>query len=366
MVGRAAVDVHSHVYLPRYRDMLRARDRVPRIGGPDDDPRLIILPGEDAEASTAAGRPIGGEYFSAERKIAYMDAHDIAVSILSLANPWLDFVEPGDAPALATALNEDLEGWCAGSGGRFYGFGVLPITAPEACADEVRRIAGLDHLRGIIIGASGLGAGLDDPRLHPVWEALEGEGLTVFVHPHNGVGGEHFAGTGHTLALALGFPFETTIAVARLVLAGILERFPRLKVLVAHSGGVLPYLAGRIDGCAKTDAHAFPLTMPPSAYLASLMVDAISYSPATLTCAAALCGWEKVMFGTDHPFFRPNLPDDRLDAGPWSSATENQAVVDGLGSDRARAIYRDNAARLLDLPPANRAANGIRGGAAAD
>lgn len=349
MIRRNTIDVHSHVYLLRYRDLLRSRGAVPRIAGEHDDLRLLILPGEDAEASTAMGRPIGAEYFEPERKIAYMDAHDIAVSVLSLANPWLEFVEPTEAPQLATLLNDDLEDWCVASGGRFYGFGVLPVTAPDACAAEVERIARAPHLRGVILGASGLGGGLDDPRLWSMWQRLEASGLVAFIHPHHGVGDDLFAGTGHTLKLALGFPFETTIALARLILFGTLDRFPNLGILAAHAGGTLPYLAGRIDGAAKTDTVKFPLRSRASTYLSRIMFDAISYSTATLECAASLCGWDRVMFGSDHPFFRPDLPPSELDAGPWSSATDNQAIIDGLSSERAAAVYRTNAQRLLSI-----------------
>ncbi|XWN34309.1 MAG: amidohydrolase family protein [Devosia sp.] len=348
-MARKAIDVHTHVYLPRYRDLLLERTSLPRIVKADDALRLVILPGEDADETTASGRPIGGEYFSPERKLAYMDAHDIDISVLSLANPWLEFLEPGEAPAAATVLNEDLEGWCEQSGGRFYGFGVLPISAPNACAEEVERIAKLPHLRGIILGATGLGSGLHDPRLIPVWERLEALNLTAFIHPHHGVGDDLFADTGHTLKLALGFPFETTVALARLILAGTFDRFPDLSILAAHAGGTLPFLAGRIDGAAKTDAVSFNLKAPPSSYLKKIFVDAITYSPETLACAGAMTGWDKLMFGTDHPFFRPDLPDHLLDAGPWSSPCDNQAVIDQLKEDRAAAIYRDNAVRQLRL-----------------
>ncbi len=351
MTGRGAIDVHTHVYLPRYRDLLLARTELPRIVEDGDGTmRLVILPGEDADQTTAAGRPIGGEYISAERKLAYMDAHGIDVSVLSLANPWLEFCAPNEAVGLANALNEDLEAWCATSQGRFFGFGVLPVTAPEACAAEVERIARLPHLRGVILGATGVGRWLDDPRLDPVWERLEALGLVAFIHPHHGVGEDLFPGTGLTLKLALGFPFETTVALARFILAGGLDRFPRLQLLVSHAGGALPYLAGRIDGAAKTDAVKANLEKAPSAYLQHILVDAITYSPHTLACAAALTGWDRVLFGTDHPFFRPDLSDEELDAGPWSSAVDNRAVVDDLPVHHAAAIYRDNAIGCLNLP----------------
>jgi aminocarboxymuconate-semialdehyde decarboxylase len=256
---RAAIDVHSHVYLPRYRDLLRGRTAVPRITGTEGDLRLLILPGEDREASTAAGRPVGAEYYEPERKLAYMDAHDIETTLLSLANPWLEFVEPADAARLAALLNDDLEDWCAASGGRFYGFGVLPVTAPDACAAEVERVATAPHLRGIIIGGAGLGRGLDDPRLFPVWERLEAAGLVAFVHPHHGVGDDAlFAGTGHTLKLALGFTFETTVALARLILSGTLDRFRGLKILAAHAAGALPNPPGGSMGRPRPTRSGLP------------------------------------------------------------------------------------------------------------
>ena len=249
------IDVHSHVYLPRYLDMLRARTVVPRVADSPTGPRLIILPGEDTEASTGAGRPIGGEYVEPQRKIAYMDAHDIDISVISLANPWLDFLGADEAVPLARALNDDLEQLCAESRGRLFGFGVLPLHAPAAAAAELRRIATLPHLRGAIIGASMTGTTLDDPAFDVLWAAAEETGQFLFVHPHHGVGNEGFHGTGHALFLALGFTFETTTAIARLILAGVLERFPGLKLLVSHAGGTIPFLAGRLDSCVATDAH---------------------------------------------------------------------------------------------------------------
>jgi aminocarboxymuconate-semialdehyde decarboxylase len=102
---------------------------------------------------------------------------------------------------------------CASPGakGRLFGFAALPTLDADGCVKEINRLGSLPHMRGIIMGTSGLGKGLDDPRLQPMWAAIEANDLMVFLHPHYGVGSEHYHGTGHALALALGFPFEVQL-----------------------------------------------------------------------------------------------------------------------------------------------------------
>lgn len=141
----------------------------------------------------------------------------------SSANPWLDFLTPSDATALASALNTDLDAYCSTSPiipgtsiRRLYGFGLLPLVPEISTAslvESVEQVAALPNLKGIIMGSRGVGKGLDDAQLNPVWEALAKTGLVVFLHPHYGVNAEAWGekDNGHVLPLALGFPFETTI-----------------------------------------------------------------------------------------------------------------------------------------------------------
>lgn len=345
------VDVHTHVYLPRYMKMLRERTEVPRVINIEGDDRLIILPGEDEDLQTSSGRPVGGEYYDAARKLAYMDTHGIEASVLSLANPWLDFLDEHEGPDMARALNDDMQEQCEGSGGRFYGFGTLPTSSVDASCHELERIAAMEHMRGIILSTNGLGEGLDDPRLLPMFETVERLGLTIFLHPHYGVGTEHFGGFGHTLFLALGFTFETTTAVARLILAGVMDKTPELKLLLAHTGGTLPFLAGRLDSCVKHDPHMEgKLQHAPSEYLKRMYYDSIAYHEPTLACAQDFVGLDRLMFGTDHPFFPPpGVAPEGIDVVEWPSTVANQVVALGMGEDVANAVLRDNAIRLLNL-----------------
>jgi aminocarboxymuconate-semialdehyde decarboxylase len=344
----SAIDVHSHVYPARYIALLRARDAVPRIVTRDGQDRMLILPGEDTDSSTSVGRPIGSEYWDGARKLAFMDRHGIAVSLVSPANPWLDFLP--DAGLVATEINEDMEALCATSSGRLYGLGLLPARDPSAAAAELGRIARLPHLKGAVIGTTGAGKGLDDPALDPIWAAAEREGSLIFVHPHYGLGNEALGGYGHAMPLALGFPFETTAAVARLVLCGAFDRFPGLRLMVAHAGGVLPYLAARLDACVAGDAHSpVRLRHQPSSYLRQMYFDAIGYQAPTLSLLISLVGAERIMFGTDHPFFPPHVGNAELDSTEWHSPMAHRAVLGELGPEVEAAILRDNALSILGI-----------------
>lgn len=195
--------------------VLKARSHVPyiRTFAPDPTARLIILPGEDDPAmpSTARGRPIGPEYYDVAAKIAFMDAHGIHISVLSQANPWLDFLAADEAPAAARTVNGDINAMCACYPGRLFAFATLPVAAgPAACVDEVRRLrdGALPWVRGVVLGTNALGRGLDDAEMDAVWAALQDAGLTVFVHPHYGlpkdVYGPRAHEYGHVLPLAMG------------------------------------------------------------------------------------------------------------------------------------------------------------------
>lgn len=169
-----AIDLHTHVYLPRYMAMLRARHEVPFVR----NERLVILPDEQkqlddaaSDASIRTGRPIGAEYWDVREKLAYMDHHGIATSALSLANPWLDFLPLSEQVTMATLLNDDIDALCADSSGRLVAFGVTPQSLDEAVA-ELHHIATLEHVHGIILGTSGFGKGLDDPDMLAFYQTV--------------------------------------------------------------------------------------------------------------------------------------------------------------------------------------------------
>ncbi|OJZ84775.1 hypothetical protein ASPFODRAFT_139198 [Aspergillus luchuensis CBS 106.47] len=377
------VDIHTHVYPPSYMHMLRARKTVPYVHDPADNatPRLIILSSDDDPSIPVdqRGRPVDSSYSDINVKLAFMRRHGINCSVISLANPWLDFLEPDEAQTWAERINDDLETTCARVNNEadpdktkalheketLFAFGALPLSAPspDIVVNEIRRLKTLPHLRGVIMGTTGLGKGLDDSRLDPVWEALQDTESMLFLHPHYGLPDEAFGGPevtnryGHVLPLALGFPLETTIAVTRMLLAGVFDRFPRLKILLAHSGGTLPFLAGRIESCIlherKFIANGGDVPGPQRSVWdvlsTNIYLDAVVYGTAGLKAAVAAAGGsDRLLFGTDHPFFPPLGKDDE----EWPSVTTNyKAILSAFESegDTAAGVLGGNAARILDL-----------------
>lgn len=308
------IDIHTHIYPPTFVELLRSRTTVPYVRTfPDapDSARLVILPGEDdpSTPSTSRGRPIGPEYYDISKKIAFMDQHKIDTSVISLANPWLDFLSSEEAGEAARRINDDVDGLCAEYPGRLYAFGTLPLSAPsETVVKEIERLSKLKYMRGVIMGTSGLGNGLDDPALDPIYAALEKHEQIIFLHPHYGlpssVYGPRANEYGHVLPLALGFPLETTIAVTRMLLSGVWDRFTKLNVLLAHSGGTLPFLAGRIESCIQHDGHLKKEGKTAGRrdvwdiLKTNIYLDAVIYSDVGLKAAINASGADRLLFGT--------------------------------------------------------------------
>ncbi|KAG8427016.1 hypothetical protein J3459_007600 [Metarhizium acridum] len=365
------VDIHTHMYPPQYIKILESRATIPLVRKfpQAPEPLLILLEAElgdlekaiDDPSAKPPGRPLTSHFASLDQKIHFMDTHHINISVISLANPWLDFVNASDAGDVAKSVNNEFSDMCGKHHGRLFFFGTLPLTAPlETLLASISHLKDLKYCRGVILGTSGLGKGLDDPHLIPIFKALAAANLTIFLHPHyglpNDVWGPRAGEYGHVLPLALGFPMETTIAVARMYLAGVFDQVRDLRMLLAHSGGTLPFLAGRIESCIFHDGQLVREgkvggnrrtvwdVLKEQVYL-----DAVIYSEVGLKAAVDASGSDRLMFGTDHPFFPPITSDEQ---GQWESVSLNaEAVVKavGEGSAEAKAIMGSNAIRVLRL-----------------
>jgi aminocarboxymuconate-semialdehyde decarboxylase len=332
------VDSHSHLYSQSYMGLLRSRTEIPRIDVRDSVSYFVIFP----EEQYGGGRLMDAAMWSVEAKLAAMDRGGFDRSVVSLGNPWLDPVEGPASIDWANRINAEFASFERDSGRRICGLGVLPNADPEAAAEIIRDVAETDGLYGVISGCRICGRLFDAPELEPVWAELSRTGLPVFVHPHYAVAIDQLGGFGTVLPLGVGFPVETSIAVARLILSGVTERHPGLKLLVAHAGGVLPYLAARLDVSWRGDDEVRKrLSVPPSQALSGLWLDSVVYHRRALDAAADLVGREKILFGTDHPFFK-EAPRELFETVAAAFA-DHQGAVDAVGGA--------NAAAFFGLPP---------------
>jgi aminocarboxymuconate-semialdehyde decarboxylase len=191
-------------------------------------------------------------------------------------------------------------------GRRLAGLGCIPLDDPKKAIDELRRAVGEHGFRGLCLPTSASGTSLDLPHFEKLWDTIEELGLLVFMHATTAIERETLRD--YTLNTVVAWPTEVTIAATRLIFSGVLERHPRLNLILSHGGGTLPYLGGRLDLAYHAPRHeANPacrahIAKPPSHYLRHFYYDTVVASPASLRFLIDLVGADRVMFGTDFPF----------------------------------------------------------------
>jgi aminocarboxymuconate-semialdehyde decarboxylase len=328
-VSQTIIDVHSHFYPRWYIDLLKARTELPRIV--EDEAgveRFVIFPGE-------VGREMDDQYWDLDAKLEFMDSLGIAQTVLSLGNPWLDPFTGSDDIEIARRLNADFATLGKRTEGRIVGMGALPVGSVSEAATIAKEIASNEALHGVIVGTRLCGLTLDDPELGPLWEVLDATRLPIFVHPHHTAAADDLEGFGHAFPVGIGFPFETTIALARMVYGGVLQTFPNLQFVASHGGGTIPFLAGRMDAAWKSDPSVqSKLPNLPSEDLAKIAYDAVLYHSGAMLATADLVGTKRMAFGTDHPFSVAD-PTSTLDALSVFDETQQADVL----SETARQIF---------------------------
>jgi aminocarboxymuconate-semialdehyde decarboxylase len=317
-------DVHAHVIVPEVlRDAVPWGPRVYREGG--------------AQVVELDGRPIRSavdEFCDLDGILATADAAGIDHVLLS---PWVPLLfgeaDPVAAAERARVQNAGLERLVRERPDRVSALGAVPLQEPELAAAELRDVMGT--LRGVEVPASVGGDPLGHERFAPFWAAAEETGALVFVHPTTR-GFQAPAFGDFYLWNTVGNPFETTITAAHLVLAGVLERHPRLRIVLAHGGGAVLGLRGRLR-----HAHSFQpqaraaLRDSPEASLRRFYYDTVTHDADVLRALVEFAGADHVLLGTDHPF-------DMADARPVDTVR-----AAGLSASDERLVLGENLMRLL-------------------
>jgi aminocarboxymuconate-semialdehyde decarboxylase len=329
----AALDVHSHAMPLPLLEQLGERGLADLAGVPDG---VVRLDPRVSGVGPRAPLPLARSQYDVDVRISEMDGMGVHRHAVSLP-PFL-FCSTAEDRAFATdvvaAGNDALATYVADAPDRLLGLGSVPLGWPEA-AEEARRALDDLGLAGIAIGTRGGGRDLDDPVNDDLWALLAQRRTFVFLHP-SGVPDPHRQAD-FWLPQLVGYPMETALAVARMVFGRVLERFP-LTLCLAHGGGCLPSLRGRLDmGWERKDV-ARTTALPPSEFTDRLFYDTAVFSTTLLRRLVEDVGAGHVLLGTDHPF-------ELGDPSPLDT-------VRALALPRAdeRRILWDNAAELLGLP----------------
>ena len=325
-----------------------------------------VLPMDVAERMQGAGAHSGmmkrllsiPTVHDMDARLRMLDGFGEYSQILSLSGPPLEVVAgPAETPALARLANNAMAAICARHPDRFPGFiASLPMNNPDAALAEIGR--SIDDLgaKGIQIFTPVGDKALDEPEFLPLFERMAACDLPIWLHPARGPNFPDYPGEGKSkfeIWFALGWPYDTSAAMARLVFSGLFDRLPDIKIITHHMGGMIPYFEGRVgigwdELGTRTDDEDYGALLAsmkrrPLDYFKMFYADtALNGAAGPTRCGLDFFGAEHCLFATDYPFD----PE-----GGALFVRETTAVLDGLEitrEDRDK-LYLQNARRLLKL-----------------
>lgn len=319
------IDAQSHVWPAPYLVYLQTRTEQPRAFR--DNEALYI----DTEKWRRRAMPGHSDITD---KLKTMDRNSIDVTVLSPNDPGPERFGP-DGPLVARMLNDFIAAQTHDHPDRFVGLCELPLNhETEAKAELERAIHELD-MRGVLLYSNLDGRHPDEPAFEWLFAHAESMQIPLYLHPAYPVTYDQVEG--RNLVGALGLMFDTTIALARIILSGLLDRYPTLKIVCPHVGGALPYLVGRLDHQTMVlNRGAENLSQAPSEYLQNIWFDTVSPWPAAVRYGLEMVGSSQLMFASDHPWVDPDIITSIVDDLPISDV------------ERAN-IYGGNAARLFRI-----------------
>jgi len=335
-------DIHAHILTEETIRLLQreAPKIAPKLSRVDEQFGTLEVAG-----AVYRNFPRGG--WDLERRLQDMSASKVDCQVLSVCPQTFVYAQP---PALAGVFariqNEQLAKLVKARPDRFLAMATLPMQAPRQAAEELRHAMSVLGLRGAQIGSNVAGKNLDDPELEPVWAGAAALDAFILIHPTNVAATERLAS--YYLTNLIGNPLDTTIAAASLVFGGVLDRYPSLKICLAHGGGFVPYQAGRfVHGWQVRTEPKKKLTRPPTDALKRFYFDTIVHSRDVLEFLVGSAGADRVLLGSDYPFDM-GMPDGVLQVRGLSIGAAEQASILGAtaqsllgtvgGSAAARAL----------------------------
>lgn len=339
-----SVDFHTHVISP---DLPQLAHRYPYPRWPS------VRRNDDKSAEIYVGdrffRAIDDRCWSIPRRLDDMRREGVDMQVLSVTPITLSYRAPSDgAIILAQAQNDFLAELVGAAPDHFRALGTIPLQDPPAAVSELTRCVTELGFLGVEVGSNIAGDELSDERFEDFLGSAERLGALIFIHPDEILAAPRLIP--NDLRFGLGIPGETATAAASLLMSGAFDRWPNLRVCLAHGGGALPGILPRIDRGWQMarDRRTAVAKRTPSDYARNMFCDSLTYEPRSLALAIARFGEGHVMLGTDYPFVaREDPPGKVLD--PDGSI---------IASEMADAIRGSNALTLISAIEDSRAATG--------
>ena len=327
------IDVHAH-FVPA--DSLKVASEIGKRHGMKLDKNE-----RGREIVSRDGKPyltqLKAEFSDLDLRLSIMDSQGVDMQALSPASTYFFYwMAAEESLEYAQWLNNRLAEAVVKHPKRLVALGSVPMQDSAKAIGELERAMGKLGLRGVEIASNINGRYFDDPAFNPFWEAAQALDALILVHPNQVVGADRMKE--FNLANLIGNPTDTSLAIAKLIFSGVLERYPRLNLLLAHAGGFLPYTWGRLDrGYRIQDSATAKISKPPGEYLKLLNFDSITHSTMALEYLVANFGADHVVLGSDYPY-------DMGDPEPVASL--GAARIDSASLEQ---IASANACKLLRI-----------------
>ena len=292
------IDFHNHYYPPEYLDAVKKGPARVRIDyDADNNPRLhypgdynILVPG----------------HRDLDYREGVLREHGIDKQLITFTTPGVHFEEPSAAVTMARAIN-DAYSREVQRRQQFIALATLPLNNPAESVRELERAMNDLGLPGAMVFSNVNGTPLADAAYEPLWKKANDLDAVIYIHPAHPAsvqGMEHY-----WLTALVGFLFDTTLAAAHLVFAGVPERYPRITWALTHMGGALPYLAERSDRGYEAFADCRRnIAKPPTEYFKQFYYDTVNFNPDAIEFAIKFAGADHILAGSDYPHQIGSIP----------------------------------------------------------
>jgi len=275
--------------------------------------------------------------FDYDLRIQAMDAAGVDIAIVTLTSPNVYWGSPQVSLSAAKTMNDDMAARQKQYPSRIRFMCSLPWQHPKLALAELERACDELGAVGVMVLANIDGLSLTEKTFGPIWREIDKRGLPVLVHPTAPPGTAELDVMRYNLIASVGFMFDTSLAVARMIFDGFFDRYPKLKLIASHGGGALPYIAGRLDICFDhMPACREKIAAKPSTYLKRIFYDSVVFQQESLELALKVGGTENVLYGSDYPH---NIGDMK----------GCLARVDALPPAQRDAVRGGNAMRIFRL-----------------
>jgi len=317
------IDCQSHLYSEEFLALLAKRKTSPYVVSEGRDRYVIINDWK---------RRLQPRHTDVAAKIADMDRAGIRMTALSINDPGPELFGQ-DSPAMAVMLNDFIADTVRRHPDRFFGLATLPFNSPDAMLKEFDRALAKPGMKGILLYSNLDGHFADEEPYRPVFAEAEKRKIPILLHPAYPV--TYQQTKAYEMAAGIGLMFDTTIALGRLIISGVLDQHPNLKLVCPHVGGALPYLIGRVDHQTMVlKRGAEHIHKAPSEYLRQVWFDTVNPIGLAIKYARDFAGPDKLLYSSDHPWVDPQLIIDQIESQNFPAAELKK-----LYSGNARALF---------------------------